>query len=67
MLIDEDPHIAWMQFEAQIIPYIGDDSWVEPALFKIKDLLVEKDCPEHTEKCENERFLKEANLALNIN
>ncbi len=30
---------AKLKFEEQIIPYVGDDSWVEPTLLKIKECL----------------------------
>jgi len=51
MLIDEDPKIAWMKFNAIILPYEADTSWVEPTLFEIKDFLLnQKTCPEHTPK-----------------
>ena len=63
-MIDDDTEMATMKFKTSLLTYKGNDSWVEPALFQIKDLLASKDCPEHVEKCEYERFLIEANQAL---
>ncbi|MDG1004020.1 MAG: hypothetical protein P8N58_04005 [Emcibacteraceae bacterium] len=63
-MIDDDTEMATMKFKTSLLTYKGDDSWVEPALFKIKDLLVEKDCPKHAEKCENGIFLKEVKRAI---
>ena len=60
MLIDRDPHVAWMKFEAQIIPYVGDDSWVEAALHQAKHLANLQDCPKHSDSCDIGRFLTQA-------
>ena len=71
MLIDEDPNIAWMKFNASILPYEADTSWVEPTLIEIKDFLLnQSSCPEHTPKgenftgCETGRYLNQALEAL---
>ena len=49
MLTDADPAKAWMQFNASIIAYEADTSWVEPTLREIKFFLEnETSCPEHT-------------------
>ena len=55
MLIDEsDASKAWMLFDASIIPYEADTTWVEPTLCEIKDFLVsQKSCPAHTPKGNN--------------
>jgi len=67
MLIDPDPNKAWLQFNASIIPYEADPTWVEPTLIEIKEFLLAKpSCPEHTPKGENfsgcdvGRYLNEA-------
>ena len=36
MIDKNDPATAWMKFNTAIIPYEGDDSWIEPTLMKIK-------------------------------
>ena len=54
MLTDEDPSIAWMKFNASIIPYEADTSWIEPTLIEIKNFLMNQtSCPEHTPKGDN--------------
>jgi len=60
MLTDDDPHTAWMRFEAQIIPYVGDDSWVEAALHKAKELAQLDECPDHAEDCDTGRWFNAA-------
>ena len=71
MLKDENPEKALMSFNATILPYEADTSWVEPTLFEIKDFLSnQKTCPEHTPKgadftgCDAGRYLNEAMRAL---
>ena len=71
MLKDENPEKALMSFNATILPYEADTSWVEPTLFEIKDFLLnQKTCPEHTPKgadftgCDAGRYLNEAMRAL---
>ena len=54
MLIDPNPTKAWLQFNASIIPYKADPTWVEPTLFEIKRFLLNQtSCPEHTPKGDN--------------
>ena len=54
MLIDRDPSIAWMKFNASIIPYEADTSWVEPTLVEIKNFLMNQPTiPDHTPKGDN--------------
>jgi hypothetical protein len=71
MLKDENPEKALMSFNATILPYEADTSWVEPTLVEIKDFLLnQKTCPEHTPKgadftgCDAGRYLNEAMRAL---
>ncbi|MAD29288.1 MAG: hypothetical protein CMP00_06435 [Woeseiaceae bacterium] len=54
MLVDPDPSIAWMKFNASIIPYEADPSWVEPTLVEIKNFLMNQaSIPNHTPKGDN--------------
>ena len=54
MLIDKNPSIAWMQFNASIIAYEADTSWVEPTLVDIKNFLMnQSSIPNHTPKGDN--------------
>ena len=55
---------AYMEFSTSIIPYDGDDSWVEPTLIEIKDLLETRECPSHSNRCEHGIFLNEVQQAL---
>jgi len=41
-----------LEFKSTIIPYEGDDSWVEPTIFKIKECLDSETIPSPNEKCE---------------
>jgi len=41
-----------LEFEVSIIPYEGDDSWVEPAIFEIKKCLESDRIPPRSENCE---------------
>lgn len=34
-----------LEFALSILPYTGDDSWIEPALFKIKEVLMSEEIP----------------------
>ena len=51
MLDRDNPNIAWMKFNVSVLPYKANTSWVEEALFGIKECLVKKECPEHSEEC----------------
>lgn len=57
MLDQNNPAQAWMRFNTAIIPYVGDDSWVESAILRAKDVLKEESCPSHSEGCEFGLFL----------
>ena len=50
-----------LEFELSIIPYTGDDKWVLPTLFKIKECLDSDTIPQPSEKCEHCVF-KEAKI-----
>jgi hypothetical protein len=41
-----------LEFELSIIPYEGDDSWVEPVVFKIKKCLDSNKIPDHSPDCD---------------
>ena len=59
-MIDKvEPSEAWMLFNTSLLEYSGDDSWVEPALFEIKELLTSGNCPPHSKNCEQGLFIKE--------
>lgn len=49
---------ASMRFKMTILLYNTDQQWIEPTLRKIKDTLVSKTCPAHSDTCEYGAFLK---------
>jgi len=57
MLDDQDPAQAWMRFKTAVIPFVGDDTWVEAALFKAKQVVQLNVCPAHSAGCEHKLFL----------
>ena len=65
MLDEENPFQAWMRFNVAVIPYEGNDSWVEDALRRAKYLVSEvSDCPEHAPDCEHGQYLAQVLLAV---
>lgn len=61
MLDKNDPEVGWMKFNAAIIPYFGDSSWVEGTLMEIREMLDRKRLPpaDHSKDCELGRYLNE--------
>ena len=58
MLDGDSPTQAWMRFNVSVIPYEGNDSWVEDALRRAKYLVSEvNECPEHAPDCEHGQYL----------
>ncbi|MEK7614113.1 MAG: PD-(D/E)XK nuclease family protein, partial [Patescibacteria group bacterium] len=41
-----------LEFDIKIIPYVGKDDWVEPALFKIKETLDSDKIPKQNDDCD---------------
>jgi CRISPR/Cas system-associated exonuclease Cas4 (RecB family) len=41
-----------LEFSISVIPYIGDDSWIEKTLFEIRQCLECNDCPEPGKSCD---------------
>jgi len=58
MLDEEDTEAAWMKFEAKIMTYEGNDSWVEDALYRAKELVQQEEMPEHGYWCKKNGFGK---------
>ena len=63
MLTDGDPHVGWMKFEARIIPYSGDDGWVDEALHRALEVARLNECPQHAHGCDAGRWLEQASNA----
>jgi len=48
-MIDDDTTKATMIFNTSLLTYTGDDSWIEPTLYEIKECLLQTECPGHAE------------------
>jgi len=66
MIDSENPSQAWMRFKTAIIPFIGDESWVEEALVRAKQTLEKEDCPLHAEECEHGKFIEQVRSELEV-
>lgn len=42
-----------IEFDVVLIPHVGDDSWVETTVYKIKQCLESKEIPKHGNECEH--------------
>ena len=62
----ENPNQAWMRFNTAVIPFVGDDSWVEEALVSAAQCLTKKCCPMHSEGCEHGMFIDQVRAELDI-
>ena len=59
MIDPKSPSQAWMRFNTAIIPYVGNDEWVESALCRAKEVVQFQSSPAHSDGCEHGRFLDE--------
>ena len=46
-----------MHFKMTLLPYCSNQEWIEPALIRIKKLLLQEECPGHNTSCEHGEFL----------
>ena len=53
-----------LEFDIQLIAHQGDDSWIEPALFKIKECLMSDTVPERGVRCDYCPYREAAGKAL---
>ena len=60
MIDVNDPTQAWMRFNVAVIPYEGNDGWVETVLVRVKETLQLTQCPNHSDGCEVGALLKQA-------
>ena len=51
-----------VSFDQMILPYVGNDSWVEPTLIKMKSCLVSDDMPAASPDCEHCGYFAARNL-----
>jgi len=49
-----------IEFEVDVIPYVGNDDWVEPAILDLHKCLEQKDIPEMAKDCDYCRYRKVA-------
>ena len=49
---DKEAFDAKLEFTIKVIPYTGDDSWIEKTLVKIKKCLENGSAPDYTDGCE---------------
>ncbi len=52
-----------LEFNIKVIPYTGDDSWIERALMDIKKCLMSNDIPEMNSECDFCNYRKNAVMA----
>ncbi|MDZ4232015.1 MAG: PD-(D/E)XK nuclease family protein, partial [Candidatus Pacearchaeota archaeon] len=60
---DTEAFDARLEFEVKVIPYTGDDSWVEQKLFEARDCLASDTLPEPAGDCEYCEYRKIAREA----
>lgn len=56
-----------LEFDIKLLPYIGDDSWVEPTLFEIKQCLDDPRVPKASAECDHCRYREAAGKVLQEN
>jgi hypothetical protein len=61
---DREAFDAKLEFEVTLVPYTGDDSWVEPTLLKIKACLDSETLPDPAEDCDYCRYREAAGKKL---
>lgn len=61
---DREAFDAKLEFEVTLIPYTGDDSWVEPTLFDIKACLESPELPAPGDGCDYCRYREAAGKKL---
>ena len=53
-----------LEFDIKVIPYEGDDSWIEPVLYKIKECLVAEATPQSDADCDFCRYREAVDAGL---
>lgn len=61
---DKEAFDAKLEFDIKVIPYTGDDSWIEEKLFEIQRCLVSGDIPESGDDCDYCTYLSSAQDAI---
>ena len=47
-----------LEFKTKLIPYKGNDSWVEPTLYDLKETLMKDEVPDADSKCSYCSYVK---------
>ena len=55
---EKDEFNDQLEFKTKLIPYKGNDSWVEPTLFDVKETLLKDEVPEANPKCSYCSYVK---------
>lgn len=58
---DKEAFDGKLEFDIKVIPYKGDDSWVEKALIDAKKCLINSNIPKHSEDCDFCDYIKSVN------
>jgi hypothetical protein len=61
---DREAFDARLDFELTLVPYKGDDSWVDSTLVDLKHCLDSDDIPPSSEECDYCRYREAAGVAL---
>jgi CRISPR/Cas system-associated exonuclease Cas4 (RecB family) len=55
---DKETFDSRLEFDIKIIPYQGDDCWIEPMLFDLRSCLVSPSIPDFSQDCDYCQYLK---------
>ena len=55
---EKDEFNNTLEFKTKLIPYKGNDSWVEPILYDLKETLMKDEAPESNSKCSYCSYVK---------
>lgn len=61
---DKEAFDGKLEFDVHLLPYTGDDSWVEPTLVKMKEILESDQIPASSSVCEFCQYSEERQKAL---
>ncbi len=55
---DKEAFDAKLEFDIKVIPYVGDDSWVEKAIIDAHKCLMSDQIPKASEECDFCNYIK---------
>jgi len=53
-----------LEFKIKVIPYVGNDDWVEPTIIDLHQLLTSNDIPDASSDCEYCSYVKDSHELL---